>query len=194
MCPEGYFGENCHQACRCHNENYLCHASLGCVCQPSYHGSNCSVPIWLPDPGLPSHSSGHDNDGGAGSVVGVIVTILIMSLVIFITITYRKRIQSLKSQLSHVHYSNHHRASSCQAGSSHHFDNPVYATCSVNNTRLHNSIVKNVNIGREKSNTLPASRRVFGHVPADTCAAGAEDDELSDNSSEKGESGAKPTL
>ena len=123
-------------------------------------------------------------------MVGVIVTILIMSLVIFITITYRKRIQSLKSQLSHVHYSNHHVSSACQ-GSSHHFDNPVYATCSVNNSRLHNSIVKNVNIGREKSNTLPASRRVFGQMVADTCAA-AEDDELSDNSSEKGECGAKP--
>ena len=114
--------------------------------------------------------------------MGILSTIIIMSLVIFISITYRKRLKRLKTQLTHVHYSNHH-VSTCQSGSSHHFDNPVYATCSVTNSRLHNSIVKNVNIGRERSSTLPPARRVLSHVSgADT----AEDDESSE-SSEKGE-------
>ena len=38
-CPEGYFGADCYQACQCESENYLCHPTRGCVCQPRYGGS-----------------------------------------------------------------------------------------------------------------------------------------------------------
>ena len=96
---------------------------------------------------------------------------------------------------SHGLSSSNNNQSLCQASTSqsHHFDNPVYATCrasdqghvsSLNNTRLHNTIVKNINQSREKSLTLPASRRCVDM--ATTCANGEEDD-MSDTVSEKGE-------
>ena len=86
---------------------------------------------------------------------------------------------------SHGLSSSNNNQSLCQASTSqsHHFDNPVYATCrasdqrhvsSLNNTRLHNTIVKNINQSREKSLTLPASRRCVDM--ATTCANGEEDD------------------
>ena len=38
LCPEGYFGQDCYEACRCQTENHLCHPTLGCICQPRFDG------------------------------------------------------------------------------------------------------------------------------------------------------------
>ena len=174
-------------------------------------GANCSVPVWLDDPApaLSPDSVLAGEGGGAGTAVGVVITILVLSLVITVTVYYRKRLHSLKTQLSHVHYSatgghqDYHQGNQrdqhpssllCGAGGGpHHFDNPVYATCrrdtgagSLNNTtRLHNTIVKNVNRSREKerSLTLPAPRRLPG---AGARLVEEAEEELSDTISEKG--------
>lgn len=175
-------------------------------------GANCSVPVWLDDPApaLAPDSVLAGEGGGAGTAVGVVITILVLSLAITVTVYYRKRFHSLKTQLSHVHYSatggghgayhqdpdrdQHHGSLLCGGGGGpHHFDNPVYATCrrdtgtgSLNNTtRLHNTIVKNVNRSREKerSLTLPAPRRMAG---ARRDREETAEEEMSDTISEKG--------
>ena len=169
-----------------------------------FSGVNCSVPIWLEDSSSASSPdlSRSEDGGGAGTAVGIIVTILIMTLTITITVYYRKRFHTLKTQLTHVHYSTHDHNNQDNCGGrnraqSHHFDNPVYATCraresdhaTLNNTRLHNTIVKNINRSREKSSTLPASRRVacLGGIGASSgSGVCVDDDELSDTISEKG--------
>ena len=177
-------------------------------------GANCSVPVWLDDPApaLSPDSVLAGEGGGAGTAVGVVITILVLSLAITVTVYYRKRFHSLKTQLSHVHYSatgghqdyhqgpghqrdQHHGSLLCGSGGGpHHFDNPVYATCrrdtgtgSLNNTtRLHNTIVKNVNRSREKerSLTLPAPRRHGSAAGARTMDEAEE--EIADTISEKG--------
>lgn len=175
-------------------------------------GANCSVPVWLDDPApaLAPDSVLAGEGGGAGTAVGVVITILVLSLAITVTVYYRKRFHSLKTQLSHVHYSatggghqayhqgpdpdQHHGSLLCAGGGPHHFDNPVYATCrrdtgtgSLNNTtRLHNTIVKNVNRSREKerSLTLPAPRRLAG--AGARLAEETAEEEMSDTISEKG--------
>ena len=170
------------------------------------------MPVWLDDPApaLAPDSVLAGEGGGAGTAVGVVITILVLSLAITVTVYYRKRFHSLKTQLSHVHYSatggghqdyhqgpdrdQRHGSLLCGGGGGpHHFDNPVYATCrrdtgtgSLNNTtRLHNTIVKNVNRSREKerSLTLPAPRRVPG---AGARLAEEAEEEMSDTISEKG--------
>ena len=105
LCPEGYFGPDCYRACRCRNENYVCHPTLGCVCQPTLHGPNCSTAIWQENPAATQPTLGEHQEGGAGTAVGIILTILILSLTITVTVYYRKRFYSLKTQMSHVHYS-----------------------------------------------------------------------------------------
>lgn len=38
VCPEGYFGDSCMEACKC-RENFVCHPVEGCVCRHGYTGS-----------------------------------------------------------------------------------------------------------------------------------------------------------
>ena len=174
------------------------------------------MPVWVDDPSptLAPDSGLAGEGGGAGGAVGVVATILVLSLAITVTVYYRKRFHRLKTQMSHVHYSatgggpgNYQPGGQGRAGQSsllcgagarspgpHHFDNPVYATCrrdtgagSLNNTtRLHNTIVKNVNRSREKerSLTLPAPRRHGSAAGARTMDEAEE--EMADTISEKG--------
>ena len=73
------------------------------------------------------------------------------------------------------------------SGRPHHFDNPVYATCRpglaatpLNNARLHNTILKNVNRSRERAGRAGPGQR---HSSPACC----EEDDMSDTTSEKGE-------
>ena len=147
--------------------------------------------MWQQDSAPAPTLQAQGEEGGAGTAVGVIVTILILSLTITVTVYYRKRFHSLKTQMSHVHYSSsshNNQPGQCQP---HHFDNPVYATCrarattittpgSLNNGRVHNTIVKDTNKCRDKFNTLPPGS--LRHM-----ARCMEEEELSDDTnSEKG--------
>ena len=157
-------------------------------------GPNCSTPAWQQDPLATSptlQTTGEED--GPGTALGIILTILLLSLTITVTVYYRKRFHSLKSQMSDVHYSStsHNNLGPCQP---HHFDNPVYATCrarattitntaSLNNSRVHNTILKETNKCREKFATLPPGR--LRHQLAHCL----EEDEMSDDTnSEKGQS------
>ena len=159
--------------------------------QYQYSGPNCSTAVWQQDSAPAPTLQAQGEEGGAGTAVGVIVTILILSLTITVTVYYRKRFHSLKTQMSHVHYSSsshNNQPGQCQP---HHFDNPVYATCrarattittpgSLNNGRVHNTIVKDTNKCRDKFNTLPPGS--LRHM-----ARCMEEEELSDDTnSEKG--------
>ena len=102
-------------------------------------GPNCSTPAWQQDPLATSptlQTTGEED--GPGTALGIILTILLLSLTITVTVYYRKRFHSLKSQMSDVHYSStsHNNLGPCQP---HHFDNPVYATCRARATTITNT-------------------------------------------------------
>jgi len=92
----------------------------------------------------------------------------------------------LKLELAHVHY----RAGpdNNQDPDHHHFDNPVYSTyrnstslsgTPLNNARLHNRIVKNINSEREKASAAVVSS---GRPPSSFI----DEDDISDTTSERG--------
>ena len=106
LCPEGYFGQDCYQACRCQNDNYLCHPTLGCVCQPSFHGPNCSLVVWRDDGDRAAVGGGAASEpGGLAGLLASLTALILLCSALALTFYYRHRFQSLKTQLSHVRYS-----------------------------------------------------------------------------------------
>lgn len=92
----------------------------------------------------------------------------------------------MKTELAHVHY--HAGPDNNQDHDHHHFDNPVYSTyrnssslsgTPLNNARLHNRIVKNINSDREKASAAASS------CPR-ASSSFIEEDDISDTTSERG--------
>ncbi|XP_045583404.1 protein draper isoform X1 [Procambarus clarkii] len=103
-CPEGYFGRQCLNVCNCSTERFICHPVEGCKCKYGYEGDMCDISITSPiikdkDLVLPN-TSGPNN---AGLIVGVI-SIILITMVIAITIYYRRRLMRLKRELAVVQY------------------------------------------------------------------------------------------
>ena len=121
-----------------------------------------------------------------------------MCVTISVVIYYRRRFDRLKTELAHVHY---HASPGNNQGAfqekndafylilsesdpdHHHFDNPVYSTyrssnsltgTPLNNARLHNRIIKNINSDREKAQCTRSSSTFI------------EEDDTSDTMSERG--------
>jgi hypothetical protein len=38
VCPEGYYGDHCMEACECINDFFICHPSEGCICKHGHGG------------------------------------------------------------------------------------------------------------------------------------------------------------
>ena len=134
------------------------------------------------------------------TILGIVVTLILMCATMSVVIYYRRRFNRLKTELAHVHYhagpDNHqgnrrkfHKnfiENSNSDHDHHHFDNPVYSTyrntnsmsgTPLNNARLHNRIVKNINSDREKAAASSCPRISSSFI---------EEDDISDTTSERG--------
>ena len=160
-------------------------------------GPNCSIPVSSesvypnPEPPVPEFP---------GTILGIVVTLILMCATMSVVIYYRRRFNRLKTELAHVHYhagpDNHqgnrrkfHKnfiENSNSDHDHHHFDNPVYSTyrntnsmsgTPLNNARLHNRIVKNINSDREKAAASSCPRISSSFI---------EEDDISDTTSERG--------
>lgn len=119
-----------------------------------------------------------------GTILGIVVTLILMCATMSVVIYYRRRFNRLKTELAHVHY--HAGPDNHQDHDHHHFDNPVYSTyrntnpmsgTPLNNARLHNRIVKNINSDREKAAASSCPRISSSFI---------EEDDISDTTSERG--------
>lgn len=92
-------------------------------------------------------------DHSAGITWGVIVALLLVGVIVFVLVHYRRRVQNLKTEIAHVQYI----ADPGSQPDRHHFDNPVYefgtappnipdCTTLLNNLRPH----KPTNLDRHK--------------------------------------------
>lgn len=110
VCPEGFYGNHCMDACECPAGNFLCHAARGCVCMVGWSGKNCDERM----------AQARIDEGSSGSVLAVVLTILFVCIFAAMLLYYRRRVANLKAEVNHVvNYMTQEQPS--------HFDNPVYA-------------------------------------------------------------------
>ena len=98
VCPEGYYGDHCMEACECKNDNYICHSADGCVCRHGYAGPDCLDQLF-------SRNVLEKRESGYGSAVGAIFAgIMIMAISLAGWMYHRRRVANLKMEIAQVHY------------------------------------------------------------------------------------------
>lgn len=63
------------------------------------------------------------DQGSAGITLGVLVAFILIGVIIFVLLYFRRRVRNLKTEIAHVQYI----ADPQSQPDRHHFDNPVYA-------------------------------------------------------------------
>lgn len=114
VCPEGFYGKQCLESCSCPSPFFVCHAAKGCVCRVGFTGPGCNTPI--------NEALELARDRSAGVTWGAIVALILVGVIIFVLLYFRRRVQNLKTEIAHVTY-----IADPTAQDRHHFDNPVYA-------------------------------------------------------------------
>lgn len=161
MCPEGYFGQHCLGECACKSERFVCHAAHGCICRQGFIGDDCSKLKHDAQEQVKEETS------SAGIAWGVAVSLLLVGVIVFVLLHYRRKIRNLKTTIADVEF----HANPQTQPDRHHFDNPVYAfqtASNTDNTQLLNNLrpskptnLERYKLGFSDTDSNASSRGIF---------------------------------
>lgn len=162
------------EECSCASPQFVCHAARGCVCKSGFDGIDCLTPKSLTGHSSKSKAQSKihictlpldnqtmgsfhclfiemcckllflDLSSNDGVVWGVVVAFILIGVIIFVVLYFRRSVRNLKTEITHVKYI----ADPSSQPDRHHFDNPVYAfpaaaSTSTNTTFSDNSTLLN---------------------------------------------------
>lgn len=87
--------------CECKNDNFLCHAKEGCLCNYGFTGENCTQLVSAATVVRNIEVSSQTNTGSI--IAGCFVAIIIIGALIAY-VYHRRRVVNLKTEIAHVQY------------------------------------------------------------------------------------------